>query len=114
MFHVSLTASQRGETQSDMCEIAGASVQFPPVLIGMNYWGNFMVFSPPDSHSFDHRIWGIPRITTLFADLVLDTGDENVHKVLTKSLIKWDAELLEAPRVNVSSGMSTLFNNLIQ
>jgi hypothetical protein len=44
--------------------------------------------------------------------------DEPVSKVSTKSLIKGDAEfllnsLLEAPGVNVWSGMCTLFNNLI-
>jgi hypothetical protein len=47
MSHVSLIASERDETHSnmsEMCEITGAFVLFPLVLIGMNCWGNFMVF----------------------------------------------------------------------
>jgi hypothetical protein len=51
--------------------------------------------------------------------LVLDTVDEPIRKVSTKSLIKWDAELLfksllESPGVDVWSGTGTLFNNLTQ
>jgi hypothetical protein len=60
-----------------------------------------------------------PRIVTLFADLVLDTVDEPIGKVSTQSLIKWYSKfllksLLEAPGVNVWSGMCTFFNDLIR